>query len=43
MNTITKLVLAGFLAIGFANADSFKTTSGNLEISPINHASTELS
>ncbi|NQY93842.1 MAG: MBL fold metallo-hydrolase [Campylobacteraceae bacterium] len=43
MNTITKLVLAGFLAIGFANADSFKTTSGNLEITPINHASTELS
>ena len=43
MNKITKFALAGLLTIGLANADSFKTTSGNLEITPINHASTELS
>jgi len=43
MNTITKFILVGFLSIGLVNADSFKTTSGKLEITPINHASTSLS
>jgi len=43
MNTMTKLILVGFLSLGLVYADSFKTTSGNLEITPINHASTALS
>ncbi|MDC0933202.1 MBL fold metallo-hydrolase [Arcobacteraceae bacterium] len=43
MNTITKLVMVSFLFLSLSHADSFKTMKGNLEITPINHASTSLS